>query len=100
MQRLITDLFEDAPVRFFAGLKSVITAVYQPIQKKEEEDGLADVSALTRPIYTAIDVVRNRAFYDEARQDVLPKLFRDKREDRKKDEAPQAKINDNTEEAS
>ena len=100
MQRLITDLFEDAPVRFFAGLKSVITAVYQPIQKKEEEDGLADVSALTRPIYTAIDVVRNRAFYDEARQDVLPKLFRDKREDRKKDEAPQTKINDNTEEAS
>lgn len=83
MQRLITELSENAPARFFAGLESVITALYQPVQKKEEEDGLTDVSALTKPIYTAIDIIRNRAFYGEARQDVLPKLFRDKREDRK-----------------
>ena len=61
---------------------------------------LPDVSALTKPIYTAIDIVRNRAFYDEARQNPLPKLFRDKREDRKKDDAPQAINNDNTEKAS
>lgn len=100
MQRLITELFEDAPARFFADLESVITATYQPVQRKEEEDGLADVSALTKPIYTAIDIIRNRAFYDEARQDVLPKLFRDKREDRKKDEATQANDDNNTEKAS
>ena len=99
MQRIITEISEDAPARFFAGWESVITAVYQPVQREEEVDGLTDVSALTKPIYTAIDIVRNRAFYDEARQDVLPKLFRDKREDRKRDETPQANNNDNTEKA-
>ena len=60
------------------------------MRKEETEEGLADVSKLTKPIYTAIDIVRNRAFYDEARQNPLPKLFRDKRDDRKKDDAPQA----------
>ena len=90
----------NALARFFAGMETVITASYNTTQKEETEEGVADVSALTKPIYTAIDIVRNRAFYDEARQNPLPKLFRDKREDRKKDDAPQAINNDNTEKAS
>ena len=81
-------------------METVITASYNTTQKEETEEGVADVSALTKPIYTAIDIVRNRAFYDEARQNPLPKLFRDKREDRKKDDAPQPINNDNTEKAS
>lgn len=96
--RLITDLAQEAPVRFFAGRESVVTAVYQPIhtnEEEEEEEGLADVSALTHPFYLAIDIVRNRAFYDGARQNPLQKLYHDKREDRRKDNAPQT--NDNKE---
>lgn len=82
-QRIVAGLSEEAPVRYFAGREAVVTAVCQPAQKKEEEEGLADVSWLTHPIYTAIDIIRNRALYDEARQNPLPKLYRDKREDRR-----------------
>lgn len=98
-QHIVTELMAKAPVRYFAGREAVVTAIYQPVQTNEDE-GVADVSWLTHPFYTAIDIIRNRAFYDEARQNVLPKLFRDKREDRKKDELPQANNNDNTEKAS
>lgn len=100
MQRLITDPSQGAPVRYFAGRKSVITAVYRPVHIDEAGDGLADVSELTHPIYTAIDIIRNRNSYDEARQNILPKLFRDKREERKQNEASQTNTNnDNTEQA-
>ena len=99
-QRIVTDLLAKAPVRYFAGREAVVTAIYQPVQTNEDE-GVADVSWLTHPFFTAIDIIRNRAFYDEARQDVLPKLFRDKREDRKKDELSQTNTNnDNSEKAS
>ncbi|MBQ4229275.1 MAG: hypothetical protein II675_05725 [Bacteroidaceae bacterium] len=87
-QRTIAELSQEAPVRFFAGTASVITALYRPLRKEETEDGLADVSASTHPFYAAIDIVRNRATYDEARQNPLPKLFRDKREDRERGEKP------------
>lgn len=97
---LPTDQPEEPSARFFAGLKTVITATQQAVPKEETEEGLSDISALTKPIYMAIDIVRNRIFYDEARQSPLPKLFRDKREDKKKDDAPQANNNDNTEKAS
>ena len=92
-QRIIKELMLEAPVRFFAGKASVVTAVCQPISIDEKEEGLADISALTHPIYTAIDVIHNRAFYDEARQNPLPKLFHDKREDKRKDNTPQANNN-------
>ena len=89
LQRILTELSLEVPVRFYAGREAVVTAIFQPVKKEETEEGLDDVSALTHPFYTAIDVIRNRAFYDEARQNPLPKLFRDKREDRKKDDAQQ-----------
>lgn len=101
IQHIITSLSLEAPVRYYAGGKSVVTAVYQPIHIDNAEDRTVNVSALTHPIFTAVDIVRNRTFYDEARQDILPKLFRDKREDRKQNETPQANTNnDNTEKAS
>jgi len=92
-QRIIKELALEAPVRYFAGRDSVVTALFQPVRIDGEEEGLADISALTHPFYTAIDVVRNRALYDEARQNPLPKLYRDKREDKRKDNAPQANNN-------
>lgn len=101
MSNIITELSQEFPVRYFADKKSVVTAVYHPARMSEAGKGTAGISEMTQPIYTAIDVVRNRAFYDEARKDVLPKLFRDKREDRKQNEALLANTNnDNTEKAS
>ena len=38
-------------------------------------------------------VLRNRATYDEARQNPLPKLFRDKRDDRRREAQAQANTN-------
>ena len=99
--RLVASLSTGAPIRYFAGKDKVVTAVYSPIKTNDTADGLADISELTHPIYTAIDIIRHRAFYDEALQSPLPKLFRDKREDRKRDESSQASTNnDNTEKAS
>ena len=101
MQRLIAELSLGAAARFYAGMESVVTAVIQPAQKQEEGEGLVDVSWLTRPFFVATDIVRNRTFYDEARQNPLPKLFRDKRDERKKDDAFRKNSNDdNTEQAS
>ncbi len=103
-QRIISDLALEAPVRFYAGGTHVVTALYSPVTVNEDEEsqGLADFSALTHPIYTAIDIVRNRAHYDQARQNPLPKLYHDKRDDRRKDNAPQAnsKEKDDKEQAS
>jgi len=89
---LVTSISQDVPVRYFAGKESVVTTAFTPVQTDETEEA----TKLTHPIYTAIDIVRNRAFYDEARQDPLPKLFRDKREDRKQNEAPQTNLNNET----
>lgn len=92
---LLTSISQEVPVRYFAGREEVVTAPYSLVQTDEMEE----VSKLTHPIYTAIDIVRNRAFYDEARKDPLPKLYRDKRDDRRQNEAPQTNNNDNTEKA-
>ena len=100
MEQIITALSLKAPVRYYAGWKSVVTSVYRPVHIDDAGDGLADISELTHPIYTAVDIVHNRTFYDEARLNILPKLFRDKREDRKQNEDSLTNINnDNTEKA-
>ena len=98
-EKIISALSQKVPVRFFAGTKAVITAPYHPVRRREaEEEGVTDVSEMTHPIYTAIDVIRHRTFYDEARLNPLPKLFRDKREDRRKDDASPNKPNPQNEE--
>ena len=97
-QHIIAGLSQDAPVRFFANTGTVITSTYHPVLMKEEEEGVTDISELTHPIYIAIDVIRNRILYDKARQNPLPKLFRDKRDDRKKDDVSQNKLNSQNEE--
>lgn len=90
VQNIVAELSLEAPVRYFAGKETVVTAVCKPSRTGNPEEGLADVSAWTHPFYTAFDVIRNRAHYDEARQNPLQKLFRDKRDDKKKDDASQA----------
>jgi len=88
-RRIMTELAIEVPVRVFAGKESVTTAACQPVCINDMEDGLGDVSAWTNPIYIAIDIVRNRASYDEARQNPLPKLYHDKREDRRREYSQQ-----------
>ena len=90
VERIVAALSPEAPVRCFAGGKHVVTAVCKPDKTGEDAEGLADISWLTNPFYTATDIIRNRAAYDEARQNPLPKLFHDKREERRKNEASQA----------
>ena len=89
VQRIIKELSLGTPVRYFAGRDAIVTAVCPPVHIDEEE-GLADVSALTHPVYVAIDVIHNRASYDEPLQNPLQKLYRDKREDRERGERPKA----------
>ena len=86
-QRIIKELSLGTPVRYFAGRDAIVTAVCPPV-RIDEEEGLADVSVLTHPIYTAIDVIHNRTFFDEARLNPLQKLYRDKREDKERGERP------------
>ena len=58
-------------IRFYAGSDYIITAPF-----------LADTLCLNHAMYIATDIYRNREAYDEERQNPLPKLFHDKREDR------------------
>lgn len=92
-QRIVSAFSQEAPARYFACKEAVITAAYCPLRPDDTGTELAEVSELTRPIYTAIDIIRHRTFYDEVRQNPLPKLYRDKREDRRKDDASHANGN-------
>lgn len=58
-------------VRFYAGADSIITSPFK-----------ADTTSLNHSVYIATDVYRNREAYDKERENPLPKLFHDKREDR------------------
>lgn len=93
-RRIVAELTQEAPARFFAGRESVVTAVYSPLRIDTAENELAEVAELTHPIYAAIDIIRNRAFYDEARQNPLPKLFHDRREDRKAEKSEKSEKSD------
>lgn len=96
MQQLQNGLSQETSVRYFAGRQSVITAVALPAPMNQADKGLAKITELTQPIYTAIDIVRNRMAFDEARKDTLPKLFRDKRDERKQADQNRANTNTNT----
>ena len=58
-------------IRFFAGSDHIITSPFR-----------AEVISLNHAMYIATDVYRNRKSFDQERENPLPKLFHDKREDR------------------
>jgi len=58
-------------IRFYAGSDLIITSPF-----------LADTICMNHATYIATDVYRNREAYDQERENPLPKLFHDKREDR------------------
>ena len=67
-----------------AGCETVATAPLQDAQFSIAGQGVADITPFCNALYAAIDVCRSRVSYDEARQDPLPKLFHDKREDNRR----------------
>ncbi len=58
-------------IRFYAGSKLIVTSPFK-----------SEVISLNHAMYIATDVYRNRKEYDQQRQNPLPKLFHDKREER------------------
>lgn len=80
---LAKQMTPEALVRYLAGRDMVVTGVCEPADMHHSGKGVADCTLLTAPVFAAIDIVRRRAFYDEARENPLPKLYRDKREDRR-----------------
>ena len=70
-------------VNFTAGLPIVRTSPDHGTAFDIAGQGVADESSFRQAIYTAIDVYRNRQNWDEAYQNPLPKLYQERREDRR-----------------
>lgn len=58
-------------IRFYAGSNLIITSPFR-----------FEITSLNHAMYIATDIYRNRDSYDHERENPLPKLFHDKREDR------------------
>ena len=71
-------------VRFTAGLPLVRTAPAHGVQYDLAGQGKADEGSLRQAIFAAIDVWRNRQYYDEALSNPLPKLYHERRDDSEK----------------
>ena len=71
----------ESGVNYTAGLPIVRTSPDHGTAYDIAGKGVADENSMRQAIFTAIDVFRNRKFYDEPLQNPLPKLFHEKRED-------------------
>lgn len=71
----------ESGVNYTAGLPIVRTSPDHGTAYDIAGQGCADENSMRQAIYTAINVFRNRQFYDEPLQNPLPKLFHEKRED-------------------
>ena len=71
----------DSGVNFTAGLSYVRTSPDHGVAFDIAGKGEADLSSFRSAIYAAVDIVRNRQSDDEARQNPLPKLYHERRED-------------------
>ena len=70
-------------INFTAGLPVVRTSPDHGTAYDIAGQGLADETSMRQAIYTALDVYRNRLVWDEAHKNPLPKLYQDKRDDRR-----------------
>ena len=68
-------------VNFTAGLPIVRTSPAHGTAYDITGKGVASATSLCHAIYTALDVYRNRDFYDEARENPLKKQYHEKRDD-------------------
>lgn len=67
-------------VNYTAGLDLVRTSPDHGTAYDIAGKGIADENSFRHAIYTALDVFRNRAAWDEAQRNPLPKLYVDKRD--------------------
>ena len=74
----------DNGVNYTAGLPIIRTSPDHGTAYDIAGQDKADENSMRQAIYTAIDVFRNRQYYDEPLQNPLPKLFHEKREDGEK----------------
>lgn len=75
---------KDEGVIYVANLPYICTCPSQNLQYGIAGKGVADVLSFNHAIFSAIDIHRNRAFYDQSHENPLPKLYQDKREEPKK----------------
>lgn len=68
-------------VNFTAGLDAVRTSPAHGVAYDIAGKGCADENSFRQAIYTAIDIYRNRLFYNEARRRPLRKLYFEKHDD-------------------
>ena len=68
-------------VKFKAGITAICTTPDHGPAFDIAGKGVADASSMRHAIYTAIDMFRHRAEYDEPLANPLPKLYHEKRED-------------------
>lgn len=68
-------------VNFTAGLQVVRTSPAHGVAYDIAGKGCADENSFRQAIYAAIDIYRNRTFYNEARRNPLRKLYFEKRDD-------------------
>ena len=68
-------------VKLKAGISAVVVTPDQGPSFEIAGKGIADEQSLRHAIYTAIDMYRHRAEYDEPKANPLPKLYHEKRED-------------------
>ena len=68
-------------VNFTAGLSIIRTSPAHGVAFDIAGKGLADENSFRQAIYAAIDIMRNRKMYNEARRNPLRKLYFEKRDD-------------------
>ena len=67
-------------IRYTAGLPIVHTRPDHGCEFQATGKNTSDPLGLLHAIYTAADIFRHREFYDESREDPLPKLYHEKKE--------------------
>lgn len=74
----------DDGVNYTAGLPIVRTSPDHGTAYDIAGKGVADENSFRQALFTAVDIWRNRQFYDEAHGNPLPKLYHDRREDERR----------------
>lgn len=68
-------------VKLKVGMTAICTTAVHGPEFEIAGKGIADATSLRHAIYTAVDMFRHRAEYDEPLANPLPKLYHEKRED-------------------
>ena len=79
-----TTLMQNDGIYYVASLPLVCTAPAQTPSFDAAGQGISDESSLRHAIFEAIDIVRNRAEYDEPLANPLQKLYHEKRDESEK----------------